>query len=338
VAFGKTPTGVAAGVAAFPVGSCCLWLYVLLAYTHTNCNNIQVIPCLNSPPKVLFIDDDENFVFALESVVPPRIPSQFVIHAHDVDLLLKDEADLLLREQQMFMAVVNGEHRVPLMAAADYFMWPGRKNIVSVLVSDHYMPAENGVSLCARHSHVGLQRLLLTGTPDSELAIDAFNAGSIEHFLPKQTDGMAVKLIEAVEIRHAASLQARSRLLREALSTDHGRSLSRLDVWSAVMGHLERADVTDFLVLDQPFGILGATPRGDLVWFAIEDDASLRELELVVQEATEFKVKPRDVRSAKLIPNLDLAAQVSGVEPTTSPGCPLGEGLYLAAFPFKVCT
>ena len=65
----------------------------------------------------------------------------------------------------------------------------------SVIVVDYDMPEMDGLEFCRQLSHSPARKVLLTGKADDKVAVQAFNEGIIDHFIPKQ-DPNATKLLQ----------------------------------------------------------------------------------------------------------------------------------------------
>lgn len=69
---------------------------------------------------------------------------------------------------------------------------------VSVIIVDYDMPEMNGVEFCHKIKKSPVKKILLTAVADSQVAIDAFNAGVIDSFLYKFDADLPTKLLEAI--------------------------------------------------------------------------------------------------------------------------------------------
>ena len=82
---------------------------------------------------------------------------------------------------------------------------------IEVIICDHGLPGESGLDFLSRirHDFPYIQRILLTGQRDVELAIRAINEGDVHRYLPKPADFSTV--CEAI----SSGLEKRKRMLKE---------------------------------------------------------------------------------------------------------------------------
>jgi CheY-like chemotaxis protein len=65
-----------------------------------------------------------------------------------------------------------------------------RFNVITNIVVDYDMPIINGLEFCDKIGNTNINKILLTGTVDDKSAINAFNKGLINYFIPKNSDNM----------------------------------------------------------------------------------------------------------------------------------------------------
>lgn len=237
----------------------------------------EFLPLLCTAARVAFIDDDPHYVESLQFAMPKAVRGTF----HRSPLTLNPELArsrvALERERAAFVEIASGVQDeidgVPRRALA-YFANRERLDTTVVLVSDFAMPMEDGVSLCARHAIPGLQRVLLTGIADTDVAVKAFNARHIEAYLPKHTGQLLQRVGEEVDALFKASGAQRGFVLDAALSPSFKAALTRPEVRRAVLDLLAGLEAAEYMVLGEPQGILGVRADGRAVWVQIEDESS----------------------------------------------------------------
>ncbi|MDT8899887.1 DNA-binding response regulator [Anaeroselena agilis] len=126
-------------------------------------------------PRILIVDDDENYLASIRRV----------LHGQCEILTTKDP----------LQALKIIEHQGPF----------------AVVISDYRMPVMNGIELFSRILTIDkqVQRILLTGYPELQMAIDAVNHGKITAFLTKPTPSVSLRsvVLEAAQ-NYKDSLQS----------------------------------------------------------------------------------------------------------------------------------
>jgi DNA-binding NarL/FixJ family response regulator len=112
-------------------------------------------------PRILIVDDDENYLASIRRI----------LHGQCEILTTKDP----------LQALKIVEHQGPF----------------AVVISDYRMPVMNGIELFSRILAIDkkVQRILLTGYPELQMAIDAVNHGKITAFLTKPTPSVSLRSV-----------------------------------------------------------------------------------------------------------------------------------------------
>jgi CheY-like chemotaxis protein len=287
-------------------------------------------------PRVLFIDDDEEYLDALDTTIPVLFNPSFFPHPSGIDKALEDHL-LLIRREQMYFAPFKRDAGVSLIhQALMYFEDPIGREIVSVLVSDYFMPSENGVSLCSRFRLEGLRRVLLTGAADSDLAISAFNAGNIEVFLPKQTTSLLQRLVSVITEQIERSLVVRGKAIESSFTAEALAFYMSPEVYPALMRLLDKHHIKEFIFLGQPLGFVGITDKGRSVWVQIEDEGSIRDLASTLLEMEWTQENVSKVLRRESLVCLDLSAQIEGVDLRLEPLTVVCQEPFVAAAVFEI--
>lgn len=152
----------------------------------------QINPC-NFPTQVLLIDDSSQALEKLERVMddshatylPFSKPQEALNYINNLPSLADqwnigiDEDILDTDISDLYRELYNNK----------------RFTHVSTIVVDYDMPALNGLQLCEQLTSPHIQKILLTGAADEDVAIQAFNKGLIQYFIRKQ-DPQALDLLE----------------------------------------------------------------------------------------------------------------------------------------------
>lgn len=148
----------------------------------------NALPVFWFPTKTFMIDDDgtylDNITFALndalnvqsfhsvDTALEELAVSQFVEFNQTLeltDLTQFDHSYLVWNKENIVKAVFD----------------PNRFNRVTTIICDYSMPEMNGIEFFQKISAAPVKKILLTGKADTDIAIDAFNAGIIDFYIKK---------------------------------------------------------------------------------------------------------------------------------------------------------
>jgi len=145
----------------------------------------------------------------------------------------------------------------------------------SVVVVDYAMPSMNGLEFCAALKDPYIRKAMLTGVADEKLAVEAFNAGLIHRFIPKQVmDPVEVVRSLVTDLLHEYFDQYTARL-KTNLALDPPGFL----IDSAVARYVERlmADhgLVEYYLVEEPSGLLMLKSDGEIWRVAILNDEEM---------------------------------------------------------------
>ncbi|MDO8905562.1 response regulator [Hydrogenophaga sp.] len=292
------------------------------------------------PGSILFLDDDPDYLDMLGMVVPANWqielfsrPSGFSERMRQEPARWEADANLQL---QMIDRWRHGQPLIPQVLR----YWgnnPSRYNLAKTCVIDFAMPGTNGLQVLDTLLDWPGSRVLLTGQADEQIAVQAFNNGLIDQFVPKQAPDIT-RLLMGVLRRLSIAPHARvNALWRGALQPVQQSILQIPSVSQALQAYVEQHWV-EYAVLGQPFGLLGLDATGRCHWLQLEVASSLGDLaELVATAGLAFDVV-RSVQAGRLLAAVELHQQLGLRGPVrTAQAIPMGnDGMLLAAsFPLE---
>jgi len=228
-------------------------------------------PLFRRPGAVVLLDDDADYLEMLAMVLPRHWPLRLFtrptqcVHAMHRELRLW-EADLW----QVQYAVDLWRQGKPLLPQVLGY-WARateRFSLTQVCVVDFSMPAMDGLQVLSELVDWPGARVMLTGQADERVAVDAFNRGLIDQYIPKQVAEMATllakslrRLADPFHDRHDAIWRATLRPQQMALFRQGGAG-------PALKALMEREWV-DHVVMGDPFGVLGLDLDGRATWLQL---------------------------------------------------------------------
>ncbi len=287
------------------------------------------------PGSILFLDDDPDYLDMLGMVVPANWqielfsrPSGFNDRMRQEPARWEADANLQL---QMIDRWRQGQPLIPQVLR----YWannPSRYSLAKTCVIDFAMPGTNGLQVLDTLLDWPGSRVLLTGQADEQIAVQAFNNGLIDQFVPKQAPDIT-RLLMGVLRRLSIAPHARvNALWRGALQPVQQSILQIPSVSQALQAYVEQHWV-EYAVLGQPFGLLGLDATGRCQWLQLEVASSLGDLaELVATAGSSFDTV-RAVQAGRLLAAVELHQQLGLRGPVrTAPAIPMGnDGMLLAA-------
>lgn len=165
---------------------------------------------LYHPSTAVFVDDQKSFLSALQQHLPPRLPAQFF---HDPIQALEHIHHYRSSHQQHF-GLRNADERLIELdefdptsdAYIDLCLTPIRHIASdlqrfaepSVVIIDRIMPELDGLELCRQLKAHPIKKIMLTADTDLETAVTAFNEGTIDYFLVKDSPLLVTQLIHTI--------------------------------------------------------------------------------------------------------------------------------------------
>lgn len=245
----------------------------------------MTFPLFSRPGALAFLDDDPDYLEMLALVVPRRWHARLFVQPRECMTRLRKELPFweadAWSQQELVSHWRAGRPLVPQVLAY-WARSSERFSLTRVFMVDYSMPETDGLQVLAQMGEWPGARVLLTGQADDQVAIDAFNGGLIEQFIPKQTGDIGQRLHEVVErlmtTPHPIHAQTwRTTLKPEQLALLRGPGVAR-DLASLAAGRW-----VEHVVLGDPFGVLGLDAGGRAGWLQLEATGALSALAELAQ-------------------------------------------------------
>lgn len=287
------------------------------------------------PGSILFLDDDPDYLDMLGMVVPEiwqvelySRPSGFGKRMHQE--YERWEADTVV-QLKMIDRWRQGQPLLPQVLSY-WANTPSRYPLVRTCVVDYAMPGANGLQVLDALQDWPGSRILLTGQADEQVAINAFNSGLIDQFVPKQAPDITHHLLSILHKMSRAAHPRLNTLWRMALRPDQQFLLQVPSTSKALQAYTEQHWV-EYVVLGDPFGLLGLTATGDCHWLQLEPTAGLHDLAELAGSAGLGFDRIRAIEKGQQLAAVELHQQLNLPGPVRmAPAMPIGnDGTLLAA-------
>lgn len=289
------------------------------------------------PGNILFLDDDTDYLDMLGMVVPNHWLVE--LFSRPAAFSQRMEAEPALWEadaaQQLSMIERWRQGKPLLPQVLDYWASnPMRHQLAKVSVVDYAMPGTTGLQVMNTLVDWPGARVLLTGQADEQVAVQAFNNGLIDQYVPKQAPDITRHLLAVIRKLTQAPHPRLNTLWRSAMRPAQ-QSLLQLPAVAQALQQFTEQHWAEYVVLGDPFGLLGLTADGQCQWLQLEPNDGLGELAELAASAGLGADVARDIRSGHRLPAIELYQQlgVQGVI-ATAPCLPMGgDTLRAALFP-----
>jgi CheY-like chemotaxis protein len=178
------------------------------------------------------------------------------------------------------------------------------------------MPGMDGLQVLSELGDWPGARVLLTGQADEQVAVRAFNRGLIDQFIPKQTQDISRRLVEAVEHLLFSSHARHAQIWRSTLTQEQNALLRApgVDAWleSFVTKHW-----VEHVVIGAPFGVLGMDAAGKVAWLQLETRQGLEALSEVAEVAGVAAADLAEIRAGTRLADIELRQALSSNQPVS---------------------
>lgn len=300
----------------------------------------MTFPLFHRPGTVVFLDDDPDYLEMLALVLPRhwhlklfQRPSDCIAH------LLQEppfwEADAW-NQQQLISLWREGKPLIPQILAY-WSRYTERYALSRVCVVDFSMPGMDGLQVLAELGDWPGSRVLLTGQADEQVAVRAFNRGLIDQFIPKQTQDISRRLVEAVEHLLFSAHARHAQIWRSTLTQEQSALLrgAGVDNWLAAFC---ARNWVEHVVIGAPFGVLGMDAGGHIAWLQLETRQGLDALAELAEVAGVAPAAVTEIRSGARLADIELRQALSSTQPPALvEAFPIGDGgaLLGALFPVE---
>lgn len=150
-----------------------------------------------------------------------------------------------------------------------------RHQIPSVIIVDHDMPEMSGIALCQKLSSFNFKKIMLTGSGEQNLAIDAFNEGIIDKFISKSDPEVFEKINQAVREMQQNYFADMSAPLISSIAASTATFLKHerfLDFFEKLIA---KNNITEFYLQDAMGSFLLKGNKGQYSWLLVQSEQEI---------------------------------------------------------------
>jgi CheY-like chemotaxis protein len=188
---------------------------------------MKIVPCCCHPTQVVFLDDQLPFLESL--LLELDLSTKRCLLFDDIDDALqcvnseKARKNFLERIFKVQSSYKLEQTNVNVQTGRIYEEIYHKERFAQVctLVIDYDMPMFNGLEVCQQVTNPNVRKILLTGAADEHVAIEAFNKGLIQQYIPKGSNKVASLMDRVI---YDAQTQYFEKLTEVVLNTVRGHS------------------------------------------------------------------------------------------------------------------
>lgn len=214
------------------------------------------IPLFFYPAQIIFVDDNADFLSALEMAFARE---------HNLKLFTDAQAALDYINLPKTNAQLNPAKITPELSG-DSDKWVkqvlNHSNLkrfdnqrdldISLVIADYSMPELNGIDFCRKINSTSIKKILLTGHATPSDAVNAFNDNIIHYYIKKSDENMLEQLTNAInKLQNAYFHDLTSHIKNEAIdvNTPFFADAELADYFQAVCDEL---DIKEYFYLSNP--------------------------------------------------------------------------------------
>jgi CheY-like chemotaxis protein len=292
------------------------------------------------PYNIACIDDDASFIELLAMAAPGEWNLNLFTLTQTMEDHLGKQTLLAQHDFSLFNDALENKHggnEHSILKVLQYWRQnPQRWAQTEVTFIDYAMPRKTGLQLLTDLDRWSGVNILLTGVADEVIAVKAFNEGLIQQFIPKQSGDIVEELVSTLKRLNTQLFKPYQLLCETALTPDQ-LMLLRVEKTQQALRQFATQHWVEYVVLPDPFGILGLSQTGQLSWLQIERTCDIEDLKAIAateawDAATQASIQAGTVLSNSLLRQ----ALKNGISQAIAPVIPLGDsGIIAAHFEFE---
>jgi CheY-like chemotaxis protein len=243
------------------------------------------LPCLYYPTTVALIDDDEIFLEHLEKNLSQKTSYIKFDTPNEALVTLLEKMKDAPHQRHVISNLIDTDEevseygsyaiRVNLSFIYNKRLDKNRFTIPSVAVVDHDMPTMNGVEFCSKLLNHPIQKIMLTGVADHNIAINAFNKGIIQKFISKDDPDLFTSINNAVEEMQKEFFMKLSELILSTITANTFSYLNNPNYIDFLWAFIKDNQIKEFYLIDSIGSFLLFNTNNESIWLIVKSDECL---------------------------------------------------------------
>lgn len=278
---------------------------------------MDMLPLFNYPVSVAWLDDDAVFLKTASDIIGKEIEIQTFLSPIIFQNYIKNYIPYIETVKFVFGRTENEEYETSNHLPIDininsFLQLPNhveRKNEISVLIVDYFMPELTGIELCRILKNKPFKKILLTGEADTTQAVNAFNEGIIDCFIRKNSMTLLSDIRKHIEILTNEYFIDRTRSLLSHFEIEQKIALSDPVFINFFRKWCQQNDIREHYIFDKQGSMQIINSNGEKSFFVIHSDRTLDQFCKSYNDIDNVKNAIREVNGRKKIPFFGLGLE-----------------------------
>jgi CheY-like chemotaxis protein len=221
------------------------------------------------PTTVCFVDDNYSFLRSIGMDLPDDWSYMSFLQPEDALAIINEPEPMPPLAERCF-SMDNSDPSAPLIrmdlpALEQEIKLVDRFRRVSVLLVDYAMPTMNGLEFCEQVVNKDIKKALLTGVADEKTAVEAFNRGLIDRYIPKAGLARMNAVIPHVDALKAAYFEQYSNRLYSNLALNPPAFMTEQSIKPLFDRILHKHHIVEYYLAAEPYGYLMLRADGSML-------------------------------------------------------------------------
>jgi len=262
----------------------------------------QVYSCY-FPTRTLFVDDSKEFLEGLSLNFSSENQSyKYMTSAKAaLDVLNKNNQEFFWYKQYLRnLEEEELEKKLVEFNISDFYRQMFNKDrfkAITTVVVDYDMPEMDGLAFCKEIANPNIFKIMLTGAADKDVALDAYDQGLIQAFIPKQDEGVYGLLGRRIKKGTDKYFTNISNIIFMALEKEKHNAFMKDENFANFFKQLlQENNISEFYLAEGTGSYVLLNKDGEIDVFNLMPEEHVKQL---CEEAQDQGVNAKDLKSLK---------------------------------------
>lgn len=271
--------------------------------------NLSIQPYFH-PTTIVMLDDNQRFLENFNLYLDEKLACRFFSSANDCLNFFLDQRKRIPLDRRCFSYYRQPQGGLPknrvirfdLTLIEQEISNADRFHDISVVIVDYDMPEMTGLEFCRRLKNPRIKKILLTGVADEKIAVEAFNAGIIDHFIMKSDPNITSRINKVIQDLQKRYFSEMSSLIQSTLDLESPDFLYDEDFIAFFFDIVKKNKVAEYYYVEDPQGFLMVSEQGKLWRLIVQTNRDLESAAFHIKTLAPPEWVMRGIASRKLAP------------------------------------